>query len=210
MKEAVGFNYKNEAPGGAQEYIVPHLLKLLAEKQIRGKILDVGCGNGSMARSLEAHGHEIWGCEWDPAGVEIANRVKPGRFMRLDLNESLERFPWRNFQAVISSEVIEHLYLPRNLLRLACQVLVPGGLLILTTPYHGYFKNLALCVAGKWDRHHDVGHDGGHIKFFSPVSLRKIMIEEGFESEGWRGCGRIFGLWKSMLMWGKKNNKQPI
>ena len=204
MKEAIGFDYRSEAPGGAQGYIVPLLLRILKEKQIKGKILDIGCGNGSMARSLEAQGHEVWGCEWDPAGVGIANRAKPGRFIRWDLNDSQAQFPWREFQVVISSEVIEHLYLPRNLFRLAHQVLVPNGLLILTTPYHGYLKNLALSLAGMWDRHHDVLSDGQHIKFFSPQTLGEMMLAEGFKKEGWKGCGRLPGLWKSMVMWGRK------
>jgi 2-polyprenyl-3-methyl-5-hydroxy-6-metoxy-1,4-benzoquinol methylase len=204
MRKAVGFDYQTEAPGGAQGYIVPFLLKLLAEKQIRGKILDIGCGNGSMARTLEASGHEVWGCEWDPAGVEIANRAKPRRFMRWDLNDPHEKFPWSEFQAVISSEVIEHLFLPRNLFRLVSRVLKPGGLVIVTTPYHGYLKNLVICLAGKWDRHHDVTHDGGHIKFFSPRTLGCMMKAEGFQIEGWKGCGRLPALWKSMVMWGRK------
>lgn len=208
MSKAVGFHYQTEAPGGAQGYIVPSLLRLLKGKQIRGKILDIGCGNGSMARSLEAEGHEVWGCEWDPAGVDIANRAKPGRFMRWDLNDPREHFPWREFQAVISSEVIEHLYFPRNLFRLAHQVLMPDGLLVVTTPYHGYFKNLALCLAGKWDRHHDVLHDGMHIKFFSPESLGTMMLAEGFKNEGWQGCGRVPGLWKSMVMWGRRSESK--
>lgn len=204
MKEAFGFDYRNDTPGGAQRYIEPSILELLASEKIRGKILDIGCGNGSMARSLEAKGYEVWGCEWDPAGVEIANRTKPGRFLRWNINDPREEFPWKDFHAVISSEVIEHLYLPRNLFRLARQTLAPAGFLILTTPYHGFFKNLVLSLMGKWDRHHDVTHDGGHIKFFSPETLGAMMQAEGFKKEGWQGCGRFPWLWKSMVMWGKK------
>ena len=204
MSEAVGFNYQSEAPGGAQAYVVPKLMQILEHEGVKGRILDVGCGNGSMARCLEAKGFEVWGCEWDAAGVEIANRGNPGRFMRWDLNDSCENFPWNSFEAVISSEVIEHLFLPRGLFRLAQRVLLPGGLLVVTTPYHGYLKNLALCLAGKWDRHHDVRHDGGHIKFFSLSTLGRMMSEEGFRPIGWRGCGRFPALWKSMMMWGRK------
>jgi len=204
MKEAIGFTYRNDAPGGAQAYITPTIAGVLAENNINSRILDIGCGNGSMSRSLESIGYEVWGCEWDSAGVEIANRGKPGRFMRWDLNEPRDGFPWNGFHAAISSEVIEHLYLPRNLLRLAHHVLVPAGLLVVTTPYHNYLKNVTLCLAGKWDSHHDVMHDGGHIKFFSPKTLGTMMESEGFRKAGWKGCGRFSGLWKSMVMWGNK------
>ena len=204
MKKITGFNYQNEAPGGAQKYILPHLSKLLSAKKVSGKILDIGCGNGSMARALAKEGFDVWGCEWDCNGVELANRSNPGHFTVWDLNDPIERFPWNDFAAVISSEVIEHLFVPRNLFLLAHRVLQADGLLIVTTPYHGYIKNLAICMAGKWDRHHDVTHDGGHIKFFSPRTLGGMMKAEGFQIEGWKGCGRLPALWKSMVMWGRR------
>jgi len=59
--------------------------------------------------------------------------------------------------------VIEHLFLPRALLRFAAKVLKPSGSLILSTPYHGYLKNLALALTGKLDKHFTVLWDGGHI-----------------------------------------------
>lgn len=52
------------------------------------------------------------------------------------------------FVAVISAEVIEHLYAPHLLPQFAWQYLMPGWLLILTAPYHGYLKNLVLSLAG--------------------------------------------------------------
>jgi len=202
---AVGFDYQNQNPGGAKSYILPALVELLLKKNISGRILDIGCGNGSVARKLEKHGFEVWGCEWDPQGVAIASQEKPDRFLCWDLNAPVTEFPWRGFSAIISSEVIEHLFLPRNLFRLAHHTLVPQGFLALTTPYHGYWKNLAISLVGKWDWHHNVQHDGGHIKFFSPKALQEMMKEEKFTPQGWKGCGRVPGLWKSMMMWGLKN-----
>ena len=204
MKKAVGFQYRNPDPGGAQGYIFPILRQILQERGNRGKILDIGCGNGSVARQLEREGFEVWGCEWDPAGVRIANQGFPGRFMVWNVNDPADQFPWGGFGSVISCEVIEHLFLPRNFFRLARRVLVPDGLLILTTPYHGYLKNLVLSILNKWDWHHHVAHDGGHIKFFSVRTLQKMMQEEGFTMDGWQGAGRFPGLWKSMILWGRK------
>ena len=42
---------------------------------------------------------------------------------------------------------------------------------MLSTPYHGYLKNLALAVSGRMDRHFTALHVGGHIKFFSIETL---------------------------------------
>jgi hypothetical protein len=71
--------------------------------------------------------------------------------------------------------------------------------LIVTTPYHGYFKNIAICAFGKWDIHHAVHWDGGHVKFFSRQTLRDLLINNGFSSLEWRGAGRVPFLWNSMV-----------
>lgn len=60
------------------------------------------------------------------------------------------RAPWERFDLVVSTEVIEHLYPPELLVRFARESLDPGGRLIVTTPHHGYWKNLALAATGKW------------------------------------------------------------
>ena len=56
-----------------------------------------------------------------------------------------------------------------------------GGEMIISTPYHGYLKNLALAITGKFDRHFTVLWDGGHIKFWSVKTLTKLLNEFGFE-----------------------------
>jgi len=69
-----------------------------------------------------------------------------------------------------------------------------------STPYHGYIKNLALAVTGKLDAHFTVLWDGGHIKFFSRSTLEQMLREQGFEVTGFAGAGRWPLLWKSMLV----------
>jgi 2-polyprenyl-3-methyl-5-hydroxy-6-metoxy-1,4-benzoquinol methylase len=105
-----------------------------------------------------------------------------------------------NFDVIISTEVIEHLFYPKGLLRFAKAKLKPGGYMLLSTPYHGYLKNLILSIFGKWDSHHTVFWDGGHIKFWSRKTLSRLLEEEGFEVEKFVGCGRIPYIWKSMLL----------
>ena len=104
------------------------------------------------------------------------------------------------FDAVISTEVIEHLLYPLELLRFARPTLAKGGHLILSTPYHGYVKNVAISLAGRWDFHHHPNRDGGHVKFFSPATLKALLVAEGYHVVGWRGVGRIPYLWKSMIV----------
>ena len=94
------------------------------------------------------------------------------------------------FDVVISVEVIEHLFYPRELLKAAKRCLKPNGQLILTTPYHGYWKNLVLSLSGKMDAHFHVLWDGGHIKFFSVKTLRSLLKAEGYTDINFQFAGR--------------------
>lgn len=111
-----------------------------------------------------------------------------------DLGAVYGRFP-----VVLCTEVIEHLYYPRKLLRCVDGLLEPGGYLILSTPYHGYWKNLAMAISGTLENHYDVMRDHGHIKFFSPESLTAMLAETGFTPVAWRRVGRIAPLAKCMV-----------
>jgi hypothetical protein len=78
-------------------------------------------------------------------------------------------------------------------------LIVPGGVGLLSTPYHGYWKNLALAVAGKWDRHLTALWQGGHVKFFSVNTLGALLSEVGFKDIRFVHVGRIPPLAKSMI-----------
>jgi len=104
------------------------------------------------------------------------------------------------FDAVVSTEVIEHLFSPAALPVFAKAVLKPGGYLIVTTPYHGWLKNVLIALTGKWDSHHTPLWEGGHIKFWSRRTLTTLLEENGFSVSQFLGAGRVFGLWKSMIL----------
>jgi 2-polyprenyl-6-hydroxyphenyl methylase/3-demethylubiquinone-9 3-methyltransferase len=70
----------------------------------------------------------------------------------------------------------------------------------MSTPYHGYLKNLAISLVNGWDRHFEVHRDGGHIKFFSKRTLGRMAEEVGFGRQKFYGVGRLPWLWKSMIL----------
>src|SRR5437867_3004621 len=107
---------------------------------------------------------------------------------------------WRHrFDAVIAVEVLEHLLLPRLLLLRAREALRPGGVVILTTPYHGFLKNLALALTNKFDQHWHPLRDYGHVKFFSRETLSQLFAEQGLKAGRFARVGRVPALAKSMI-----------
>jgi 2-polyprenyl-3-methyl-5-hydroxy-6-metoxy-1,4-benzoquinol methylase len=194
------YGYRSAAPNWSDSYLLPPLRRMLGAP--RGPILDVGCGNGAIARVLLAEGYDVYGIDASRSGIEIAEANAPGRFFLHDV--SAERLPealaGKRFAFVISTEVISHLYAPRRLLDLARGVLAEDGELILSAPYHGYLKNLALAVSGRMDAHFTALWDGGFIKFFSRRTLEEMLRQQCFVVTDFAGAGRLPYLWNSMLV----------
>lgn len=206
LKQSVEYGWDNQTPPNSQGYINPEVLKIIQSEQ-PSKLLDLGCGNGSLCRFLDSHGFNVVGMEPDCDGIKIAKQQLPSTpFYQLgtDSDPALITATEGLFDAVVSTEVIEHLYAPHLLPRFAWHCLKPGGLLIVTTPYHGYLKNLALSLADKWDHHHTALWHGGHIKFWSRHTLTKLLSDEGFVPQKFLGTGRLPWMWKSMILLARK------
>ena len=165
-------------------------------------ICDLGSGNGHITGRLAALGYHVTGVDASASGIQIAQRAYPGvEFVHALVDRDLNL---GQFDLVISSDVIEHLYRPSDLLEAAITQLKPGGQILLGTPYHGYLKNLVLAATGKMDAHLSVLHDGGHIKFFSVNTISKLMRARGFEDLSFTFYGRAPWLWKNMICHARK------
>lgn len=170
------------------------------------RVLDVGCGNGSLCGRFLARGYRAVGIDVSESGLAIARAAHPGvRFEMLPadatLMGSLDEPP---FDYVTCMEVIEHLYDPQGLLRGCFEAVRPGGTFICSTPYHGYLKNLAIALLDRWDKHVEPWYVGGHVKFFSRRTLLPMMREAGFVNLRFYGVGRFPYLWMSMVVTGEK------
>jgi 2-polyprenyl-6-hydroxyphenyl methylase/3-demethylubiquinone-9 3-methyltransferase len=137
----------------------------------------------------------------DESGVAHARKLCPGvRFEVASVCGDIGALFGQQFDAVLALEVIEHLYDPRMFVGRVRECLRPGGIFVLSTPYHGYLKNLVIALSGKFDAHFSPLWDGGHIKFWSRRTLTALLEENGFRVEAFRGAGRLPYLWKSMIL----------
>lgn len=164
----------------------------------RRRVFEVGCGNGVLAHDLARRGWAVTGIDPSESGISEARKGGPGDFHVASAYDDLAgRFG--TFPAVVSLEVVEHVYDPRRYARTLFSVLEPGGVAIVSTPYHGYWKNLAIAVGGKFDAHFTALWDHGHIKFWSINTLSTLLQEVGFEVLRFHRVGRIPLFAKSMI-----------
>lgn len=200
--EYTDYGYDTSQPGHTHAYIWEPTLTALKKRVPKGRVLDAGCGNGAFCGALVKQGcYEVVGTDLAESGVAIARRHYPGaEFHVLSVQDDLVSFFGSPFDAVVSLEVIEHLYSPKQFVMGMFRVIRPGGTLIISTPYHGYLKNLALSITGKMDHHFTANWEGGHIKFFSRQTLTKLLEENGFRVVDFIGCGRYPYLWMSMVI----------
>ncbi len=200
------YGFASDAESHMHVRFMPHVLALSGPLRPNLRVLDVGCGNGFTCGEFLKQGCQVVGIDLSRQGIEIARKAYPGaRFEVLPADDQLlAKLGEPPFDIVVSTEVVEHLYSPRDYARGCFHALKPGGRFICTTPYHGYVKNLVLSLAGKWDAHANPLWDGGHIKLWSRHTLGRLLAETGFTNLQFRGAGRLPLLWMTMVMAGDK------
>ena len=137
----------------------------------RGRLLDIGCGNGRFLATMKELGWEVVGFEPDPVAARIARE----RFGLEVADGALEHagFADASFDAVTMSHVIEHVPDPITTLRQCRRLLKPGGRLVLLTPNaaslgHRRFRNAWLGL-----------DPPRHLFIFSPPALATVADKAG-------------------------------
>jgi 2-polyprenyl-6-hydroxyphenyl methylase/3-demethylubiquinone-9 3-methyltransferase len=192
--------YADAGPNPSHRYLWPVIQRVIASTDFAQKrAIDIGCGNGATAQMLYEHGFDVIGVDLSESGLAQARSSYPGvSFFRGSAYDDLSTI-YGQFSLAVGLEVIEHLYYPGEFCKTLYGLLSKGGVGIVSTPYHGYWKNLAIALTGRWDRHHNPTRDGGHIKFFSLSSFRALLEQAGFSDVRLLRVGRVPPLAKSMV-----------
>ncbi|QGY41546.1 methyltransferase domain-containing protein [Pseudodesulfovibrio cashew] len=104
------------------------------------RLLDVGCGPGSLSIRLSQYCHEVWGVDLTPEMVEIAERkseTEPGNAFFLEADACDLPFESHSFDTVMSVNALQTMDQPEMALMEMNRVLKPGGELLLITYCYG-------------------------------------------------------------------------
>ena len=144
-------------------------------------VLEIGCGNGATGELALETGKcgRYCGVELSQPVAEVASRrlteVVVGDVEELDL-------PWpaASFDALIMSEVLEHLRDPWSVLRRLRGLLRPGAHVFASTPNVAHREVIAMLARGRWELADSGPMDRTHLRWFTPSSLAAAFHESGF------------------------------
>lgn len=200
------FAYTHTGVTHGSDYVWPVVDSFLTDVPAGARVLDMGCGSGALLASFEGRGWTRTGLDISSTGIALARESHPAiEFIEADATGDLRPLIGEGrFDVVVSTETLEHVVLPRRFLANAFAALKPGGRLVVSVPYNGYAKHLAIALLGRGDRYFDPLKDWGHIKFYSVDTLASLFGEAGFDAIEWEGAGRAPYFWKSMVMSARK------
>ncbi|WP_067717781.1 class I SAM-dependent methyltransferase [Nocardia yamanashiensis] len=107
-----------------------HYHRLLADAlPAGGAVLDIGCGEGMLARRLHAEGHRVTGIDLDAHGIDLARAQSPdGEITYLQADFLTHPFTPDSFDGIVSVATLHHMDAPTALTRIR-DLLRPGGTL---------------------------------------------------------------------------------
>lgn len=136
-----------------------------------GRLLEVGCGSGSMLSYMNSLGWQTEGIDFDPSAV--SNALEKGLKVSVGSLEA-QNFDDAIFDAIMMSHVIEHIPDPVKVLSECYRILKPGGILTLVTPNT---ESLGHRIFGRFWLHLDPPR---HLVLFNRKALLGLARQTGF------------------------------
>ena len=187
-KDAVEFDYFEKRKGATahdekrvREYIISKI-----PKDIKS-ILDVGCGNGWVAKEFLPKGKQVYSLDISVTNPSKATKLYPDeKHFGITADSFYLPFNDNTFDCVIASEIIEHVYDPAEFVKELFRVVKKGGNLVITTPYNEKIIYY-LCV-----HCNQKTPANAHIHSFDEMKLRDLYSGKDLESFKYETFGNKF------------------
>lgn len=156
----------------------PAFLELIDPRGLR--VLDLGCGGGHNGALLKRAGaREVVGVELDAGAAAQARKrldaVVQGDLAHLDLAQLGDE----QFDAILASDVLEHLADPEAVLARALTHLRPGGAVVVSLPNVAHVVVFANLLMKRWPRRSSGIFDRTHLRFFAKRDMVRLLEGAG-------------------------------
>lgn len=147
---------------------------------MKGRLLDIGAGEGTLLQVALERGWEAEGTEISPAAIGYAQKKLPVKMYQ----GNLEEIPLEpcSYDAVVLNHVLEHVRNPKTTLEKVAELVRNNGVVRIEVPNIASFscrlKNVQSRLKLKrnpW-KHYGTGH---HFWFFTPETLRNAVEVAG-------------------------------
>jgi len=141
------------------------------------KVLDVGCGAGTLSFYMAKKGNWVFGIDISPKAIEMCQQT--ARVLDLEKNTvfKVANFPGvkidEKFDLILCIEVLEHLLYDKKAILEIFKLLVSRGILVISVPSENA-PLYRLGIAREFDR------KVGHLRRYSRERIVRILLESGF------------------------------
>jgi 2-polyprenyl-6-hydroxyphenyl methylase/3-demethylubiquinone-9 3-methyltransferase len=160
------------------------------------RFLDYGCGGGAFTVYAALQGAaRVVGVDAEETVLATARyyarREGVEHLCHFISSEKFPSFPVHSrFDVILLKDVIEHVQDDQALLDNVAEAIAPGGVLVISTQNS---FSLNYLVQGTYHRliqgeENWYGWDPTHVRFYSPVSLKRKLKKAGFRSVAWRSA----------------------
>ncbi len=144
-------------------------------------ILEIGCGTGATGRLALSEGKagRYAGVELFPSAAAEARKVLTEVVVG-DIEQIA--LPWQpaTFDAVILSEVLEHLVDPWRVVERLAPLVKSGGMVLASSPNVTHWRVVRELLAGRFELKDQGVFDRTHMRWFTPDSYRAMFEKAGF------------------------------
>lgn len=173
------------------------------------RILDVGCGNGNISMALGSLGYRVLGVDIDPTSIEKAKLANPFDNVKFDILDANAFAMKDEFDAIVCSEVLEHLNDPIELVQSIHNILKKEGVFVATVPNGWGPRETIITKPMQWLHRNNLDKpmlkfkkalgyanhtlqssnpDLTHVQFFGAGAFQKMMHRVGFKPLQWQNA----------------------
>lgn len=163
------------------------------------KVLDIGCGDGAFSR---------WMPEFSWIGLDIGEPKASynGTWVKQDLESSPYELESGTFDAVVCSEVLEHLFSPEKVNQEAFRLLKSKGIYAISTPNFNWIdQTLMGCHQLIYDPV-NATHTKEHIRFYTAETHVRMLEKVGFKVVDIQGADLQWGEFFQGARWELKRS----